>query len=110
YYYGFFSNGLDSKLENIPYAGIANVGSYTALGVDRTDVNGYLQYWASTMLHEIGHSFSLNHIQCGNPYPYDYVYPYPVETIGSLGVSADLKSLYQPERYDAGGYADIMSY
>ena len=27
-----------------------------------------------------------------------------------MGISADLKSLYQPDHYDAGGYADIMSY
>lgn len=110
YYYGFFSSNLYGSLKDIPYGGIANVGGFGAVGLDRTDKNGYLTTWASTMLHEIGHTFSLNHVKCGNPYPFDYGYPYSVNTIGSLGVSADLESLYLPKPYDAGGYADIMSY
>lgn len=110
YYYGFFSHKLYSMLTNIPYAGIADLSNYSAVGLDDINSSGYLPVWASTMLHEMGHNFGLNHVNCGSPFNYDSGYPYAVETIGSLGISADLKNLYLPERYDAGGYADVMSY
>ena len=110
YYYGFFSDTLNFKLDFIPYGGIANMGESSALGVNSVNINGHLPTWASTMLHEIGHNFSLNHVNCGEPYPWDYGYPYPLKTIGSLGLSADFTTLYLPKPHDAGGYADIMSY
>lgn len=98
HYYGFFSDSVYSLLNFDGFGGIAYLSSTAGIGSDRDP-------GLSIMLHEVGHNFSLHHINCGNPVEYDSLYPYSTNSIGTLGVNADFSMFYQPANY-----RDVMSY
>lgn len=98
HYYGFFSSNIYDDLNFNSFGGIAFIGDTVGIGKDND--TGF-----SIMLHELGHNFNLRHIDCGNPVNADIQYPYTPNTIGSLGISRDLQTFYNPTTY-----ADIMSY
>ncbi len=60
---------------------------------------------AGAIAHELGHNFGRKHINCGNPDDPDIQYPYPGNSMGSLGVDIDLKTLLQPNEHP-----DLMGY
>lgn len=88
HYYGLY-NG---------YGGVAFLGEPTGIGGDKGRV-------LPVMLHELGHTFNLQHIDCNFPDRPDPLYPYNTNSIGSLGISRNFLELYQPDNY-----TDIMSY
>lgn len=98
HYYGFFSDDVYDQLNFSGFGGIAFIGSTTGIGADR-DSN------FSIMLHELGHNFNLQHINCGGPTHYDLLYPYSTNSIGSMGINANFTNLYLPNLS-----RDIMSY
>ena len=98
HYYGFFSDDIYSLFDFDGFGGIAYLSSTAGIGSDRDP-------GLSIMLHEVGHNFSLHHINCGNPVEYDSLYPYSTNSIGTLGVNADFSMFYQPANY-----RDVMSY
>jgi Leucine-rich repeat (LRR) protein len=109
YYFGFFAHEKVTSFGGRAYG----VTSKSAVGADYSNSvqqNGYLRLWEYIMLHELGHNFGREHINCGGPQLWDINYPYNVKSIGSLGISTDLKTYFVPQNYDAGGFADIMSY
>jgi Peptidase M66 len=101
HYYGFFSDDIYSLFDFDGFGGIAYLSSTAGIGSDRDP-------GLSIMLHEVGHNFSLNHINCGDttkPVVYDNLYPHDTNSIGTLGVNASFSMFYQPT-----SYRDIMSY
>ena len=54
--------------------------------------------------HEIGHTFSLSHVPCGNPLAVDPGYPYPDGSIGAWGYDSRNGRLVHPS------IPDVMSY
>ena len=98
HYYGFFSDDVYDLLDFNDFGGIAFRPGTTGIGSDR-DPN------FSIMLHELGHSFSLQHINCGGPTDFDSRFPYNTNSMGSLGINLNLTSLRLPN-----SYRDMMSY
>lgn len=98
HYYGVFSSNIYDLFDFNGFGGIAFIGDTTAIGSD-SDPD------LSIMLHEMGHSFSLQHVNCGEPDTYDPLYPYNTNSIGSLGITNNLSLLIQPNNY-----RDMMSY
>jgi Peptidase M66 len=98
HYYGFFSDDVYNLLNFDGFGGIAYLSSTAGIGSDRDP-------GLSIMLHEVGHNFSLQHINCGDPVEYDSLYPHNTDSIGTLGVNASFSMFYQPT-----SYRDIMSY
>lgn len=94
YYYGYFKSAMGDGC----CGGLGYLPGYAAVGVD-TDLTG------QTMVHELGHNLSLQHINCGNPTNFDGLYPYAGNSIGSLGINAALTELRQPN-----SFRDVMSY
>lgn len=98
HYYGFFSDDIYSLFDFDGFGGIAYLSSTAGIGSDRDP-------GLSIMLHEVGHNFSLHHVNCGDPVEYDSLYPHNTNSIGTLGVNASFSMFYQPT-----SYRDIMSY
>lgn len=88
HYYGLY-NG---------YGGVAFLGEPTGIGGDKGRV-------LTVILHELGHTFNLQHIDCNFPDNPDPLYPYNTNSIGSLGIGSNFLDLYLPDNY-----TDIMSY
>ena len=59
---------------------------------------------ASTIAHELGHNFILQHAPCGRPSGVDPLFPYPDGSIGAWGYDFRLDRLVQSSR------SDLMSY
>lgn len=95
HYHGFFEY---DEIGEGP-AGVAFVGGTS--GVSFTRPRDVLD----TFSHEMGHNFSIGHINCGSPEGVEQGYPYTSNSIGSVGISVDLDELYEPH-----DYRDIMSY
>ena len=89
YWYGVVNRDGDEGIR-----GIALVEGRVALGVPHAEV----------FAHELGHSMSLMHSPCGNPWQVDPAYPYPDGNIGVIGY--DVRS---EELVDASTH-DLMSY
>ncbi len=98
HYYGFFSDAIYSLFDFDGFGGIAYLSSTAGIGSDRDP-------GLAIMLHEVGHNFSLQHVNCGNPVEYDSLYPHNTNSIGTLGVNTDFSIFYQPT-----SYRDVMSY
>lgn len=98
HYYGFFSDQIYNLLDFDGFGGIAYLSSTAGIGSDRDP-------GLSIMLHEVGHNFSLQHINCGDPAEFDSAYPYNTNSIGTLGVNLAFSMFYQPT-----SYRDMMSY
>lgn len=65
----------------------------------------YDSRWLSTMVHEFGHSYGLEHAPCGNPGFPDTAYPYPDAGLGPSPMFDIVEGkLYPPEG------SDVMSY
>lgn len=94
YYYGYFKSAMGDGC----CGGLGYLPGYAAVGVD-SDLTG------QTMVHELGHNLSLQHINCGNPTNFDGLYPYTGTSTGSLGINAALTELRQPN-----SFRDVMSY
>ncbi|OBP16279.1 hypothetical protein A5320_02395 [Rheinheimera sp. SA_1] len=93
YYYGYFKPEMGDGC----CGGLGYVGYPVAVGFD-TD-NGEI------LAHELGHNFGRQHVDCGNPSGPDPDYPYAPSSVGSVGLSLDLKKWYSPTQYH-----DVMSY
>ncbi len=89
YWYGVVNRAGDKGIR-----GIALVQGRVALGVPDTEV----------FAHELGHSMSLNHSPCGNPWQVDPDYPYADGSIGVHGYDARSEELVDPATHD------LMSY
>ena len=89
YWYGVVHRDGDEGIR-----GIALVEGRVALGVPDAEV----------FAHELGHSMSLMHSPCGNPWQVDPDYPYPDGSIGVLGYDARSEDLVDPSTHD------LMSY
>ncbi len=89
YWYGVVNRDGDKGIR-----GIALVEGRVALGVPHAEV----------FAHELGHSMSLMHSPCGNPWQIDPDYPYPEGNIGVLGYDARSEELVDSSTHD------LMSY
>ena len=89
YWYGVVNRDGDEGIR-----GIALVEGRVALGVPDAEV----------FAHELGHSMSLMHSPCGNPWQVDPDYPYPDGSIGVLGYDARSEELVDSSTHD------LMSY
>jgi len=93
YYYGYFKPETGDGC----CGGLGYVGYPVAVGFDSD--NGEI------LAHELGHNFGRQHVDCGNPSGPDTDYPYSPSSVGSVGLSLDLKKWYSPAEYH-----DVMSY
>ena len=93
YYYGYFKPEMGDNC----CGGLGYIGYPAAVGIDTDD--------GEILAHELGHNFGRLHVDCGSPSGTDPAYPYPVKTVGSVGLSLDLKTWISP----VGNY-DLMSY
>jgi hypothetical protein len=102
FYYGFVHKDSKPGITGLAYVSNRNTGTGypSALGIEADssasnaiDPFGNLwPEWLSTMLHEVGHNHSLNHVGgCNNPDSVDLAYPY---TDGVLGPMPVYNSLY----------------
>lgn len=89
YWYGVVNREGDKGIR-----GIALVEGRVGLGVPDAEV----------FAHELGHSMSLMHSPCGNPWQVDPDYPYPDGSIGVLGYDARSEELVDSSTHD------LMSY
>ena len=89
YWYGVVNRDGDEGIR-----GIALVEGRVALGVPDAEV----------FAHELGHSMSLMHSPCGNPWQVDPDYPYSDGNIGVLGYDVRSEELVDPATHD------LMSY
>lgn len=89
YWYGVVNRAGDEGIR-----GIALVQGRVGLGVPDAEV----------FAHELGHSMSLMHSPCGNPWQVDLDYPYPDGNIGVLGYDIRSEELVDPATHD------LMSY
>lgn len=89
YWYGVVNRDGDEGIR-----GIALVEGRVGLGVPDAEV----------FAHELGHSMSLMHSPCGNPWQIDPDYPYPDGSIGVLGYDARSEELVDSSTHD------LMSY
>ena len=89
YWYGVVNRDGDQGIR-----GIALVEGRVGLGVPDAEV----------FAHELGHSMSLMHSPCGNPWQVDPDYPYPDGSIGVLGYDARSEELVDSSTHD------LMSY
>jgi Leucine-rich repeat (LRR) protein/uncharacterized protein YjdB len=89
YWYGVVNRDGDEGIR-----GIALVEGRVALGVPDAEV----------FAHELGHSMSLMHSPCGNPWQVDPDYPYSDGSIGVLGYDVRSAKLVDPATHD------LMSY
>lgn len=89
YWYGVVNRDGDEGIR-----GIALVEGRVGLGVPHAEV----------FAHELGHSMSLMHSPCGNPWQVDPDYPYPDGSIGVLGYDARSEELVDSSTHD------LMSY
>ncbi|MYH50342.1 MAG: hypothetical protein F4151_12660 [Gammaproteobacteria bacterium] len=89
YWYGVVNRDGDQGIR-----GIALVEGRVGLGVPDAEV----------FAHELGHSMSLMHSPCGNPWQIDPDYPYPDGSIGVLGYDARSEELVDSSTHD------LMSY
>ncbi|RUO30025.1 hypothetical protein CWE12_08680 [Aliidiomarina sedimenti] len=96
YYHGFFNiDALDTR----DAAGVA-------FRPGRVGVTWDSPYGVEgTFAHELGHNFSVGHIDCGGPTSVEVQYPYAPEFMGSIGVNHDFSEIYGSEQR-----ADVMSY
>ncbi|MCH8500434.1 MAG: hypothetical protein LAT77_00820 [Aliidiomarina sp.] len=94
HYHGFF------RFEEVggSAAGVAFVPGRVGVTYDRAND-------LDTFSHELGHNFSVRHIDCGNPVNIENEFPYNPSSIGSVGVSRDNTQLRLPHTL-----ADVMSY
>ncbi|WP_194756860.1 hypothetical protein [Aliidiomarina indica] len=94
HYHGFFN------FEEVGggAAGVAFVGGTSGVTWDRANR-------LDTFSHEMGHNFSVRHIDCGNPSGAEADYPYDPRTIGSVGVN-----LANDEVISHTDFSDVMSY
>jgi|GEM_PF-3062877 len=94
HYHGFF------RYEEVGgnAAGVAFVPGRVGVTYDRAND-------LDTFSHELGHNFSIGHIDCGNPEGVENDFPYNPSSIGSVGVSLDNNQLRLPHTF-----ADVMSY
>jgi len=93
YYYGYFKPEMGDNC----CGGLGYIGYPVSVGFDTDD--------GEILAHELGHNFGRLHVDCGNPAGPDTAYPYPGTTVGSVGLSLDLKSWISPQ-----GNYDLMSY
>lgn len=93
YYHGFFDI---EALNNKNASGVAFISGLVGVSWDSN---------LSTFAHELGHNFSLGHIDCGSPEQIEINYPYPIDQIGSNGVNYDFTLLRRNDQW-----ADLMSY
>lgn len=89
YWYGVVNRDGDKGIR-----GIALVEGRVALGVPDAEV----------FAHELGHSMSLMHSPCGNPWQVDPDYPYPDGNIGVVGYDVRSGELVDTSTHD------LMSY
>lgn len=100
HYYGF----VPSRTVSFNWGGYGWIPGAVAVG---GETSGYAveSQGFSLILHELGHNFSLKHIDCGNPSGPDISYPYDPSVTGTLGISDDFLKLFLPKQN-----ADLMSY
>lgn len=96
YYHGLFNLEV---LGNKEAAGVAFRPGLVGVSFDRP--SGIHQ----TFAHELGHNFSVGHIDCGGPSGLEIHYPYDPEIIGSVGIDYDFTTIYRSDEV-----ADVMSY
>ncbi|TRW50216.1 hypothetical protein FM042_05105 [Aliidiomarina halalkaliphila] len=94
HYHGFF----DFNEVGGNSAGVAFVPGRVGVTWDRADR-------MDTFSHEMGHNFSIRHIDCGNPANPEPDFPYNPSSIGSVGVNLDNDELISPSNH-----ADVMGY
>lgn len=79
--------------------GLANTPGYAGVTYDDTDMADV------TFAHEIGHNFSVSHIDCNVFDSVELNFPYPPRTLGSVGINLALDELKKPENF-----SDVMGY
>lgn len=94
HYHGFFD---PDAIEESRFSGIAFMPGRAGVTWDRLN--------SDTFSHEMGHNFSVGHIDCGSPTGVELAFPYNPGTIGSVGVPQTNDGLIAPENR-----RDIMSY
>lgn len=128
FYYAFASKMSSSRTAGLAYIGLQATGQTTpsALGLDATNTrtastdafgNAWPE-WLTTMIHEIGHNHSLQHVPCGSPTDAAADYPYANGDLGpqplyNSSYGATIGQLAQPA-YASGSSSrqmkDVMSY
>lgn len=128
FYYGFASQMSASRTAGLAYISDRPSGraSPSALGLDATSTrtastdafgNAWPE-WLTTMIHEIGHNHSLQHVACGSPTNTATDYPYANGDLGTQPLynsnyGATIGQLGQPA-YTSGSVTkqmkDVMSY
>jgi hypothetical protein len=96
HYYGFMPGGLGVAYKS-GFSGMGHRPGIVAVG---NDTQGF-----GLLLHELGHNFSLSHINCGGASEPDLNYPYDPNFTGTLGISDDFLKLFLPNKF-----GDVMSY
>lgn len=94
HYHGFFNR---SAIEDKRYAGMAYRPGISGVTWDQQD--------SDTFSHELGHNFSIGHINCGGPEGVENDFPYDPNQLGSVGVGLDNNIVFNPTNT-----TDLMSY
>lgn len=106
FYYGFVHKNSIPGIVGLGYVGDRDTGAgfLSAIGIEADNSPGDVRDpfgnlwpdWLSTMLHEVGHNHSLEHVAgCNNPDSTDPAYPY---SGGALGPMPIYNSLYAGAR------------
>lgn len=96
YYYGYFYQTMNTD----QWGGRGYMPGFASVGA-----TPYSTGLDTTLSHELGHNFSINHAPCGSAGGPDSGYPYQGGKIGSYGVPVTLDRLLAPEDYN-----DLMGY
>ncbi|MGK5022824.1 IPT/TIG domain-containing protein [Janthinobacterium sp. LB2P10] len=125
YYYGFLPKMSSTRVAGLAYINkrTGSSGDFTAaIGLDaRFNNNAAVDpfanswpQWLTTLVHELGHNHSLEHVACGSPANADIFYPY---TNGELGPQPLYNSDYagsigqlSKAVYGSTAMKDVMSY
>jgi hypothetical protein len=107
-YFGIFNADMGSLASGISaYVGLHYVGYGAGLGIDATTATYFGGDGAAltTIVHELGHGFNLNHAPVGGAGSPQTNYPYAGAAIGTFGFDPYTGTLYDPATTQ-----DIMGY
>jgi hypothetical protein len=108
YYYGLFDPAADfgTFCQQGCTLGLSNLSMSADAGWARASIGlGYVDYAASTLVHEVGHAHGRLHAPCGGASGTDVQFPYTNARLGAWGYDLETGDMIDPI-----ATADMMSY